>query len=287
LNEDDNQVTFHDGFINLMGLRVHYLHSGDRGEPLLLLHGGGTDSAALSWGHLISRFANPHQVYAPDWPGYGESERPDTQYSIPYYISILTEFTEALNIERPSLAGISMGGAIGLGFTLNHPDRVSKLILVDSYGLQDRAPAHKLSYLFVRLPLVNELTWWTISRSRSMAAASLKSIFSNQDRVNVELVDLVFAELNKPKAGQAFRSFQMEEMGWNWMTTIYMDRLYEIQVPTLIVHGAKDHLVPVKFAEEAHSRIQGSKLSIIPDAGHWPQREKPEEFYEIVSAFLK
>lgn len=286
MNEDDNQVTIHDGFINLMGLRVHYLQSGDIGKPLLLLHGGGTDSAALSWGHLISRFANTHQVYAPDWPGYGESERPDTQYSIPYYISILTEFTEALNIERPSLAGISMGGAIGLGFTLNYPGRVSKLILVDSYGLQDRAPAHKLSYLFVRLPLVNELTWWTISKSRLMAAASLRGIFRNPDKVSDELIDLVFAELNKPKSGQAFRSFQMEEMGWDSMTTIYMDQLDEIDVPTLIVHGAQDGLVPLKFAKEAHSRIQGSQLSIIEDSGHWPQREKPEEFYNIVSTFL-
>jgi pimeloyl-ACP methyl ester carboxylesterase len=179
-----------------------------------------------------------------------------------------------------------MGGAIGLGFTLNHPDRVSKLILVDSYGLQDLAPAHKLSYLFVRLPLVNELTWYTISRNRSKAAASLRGIFSNPDRVDDELIYLVFAELNKPRVGQAFRSFQMEEMGWNTMTTVYMEQLDEIQVPTLIVHGAQDNLVPPHCAKEAHSRIEGSQLSIIPDAGYWPQREKPEEFYNIVSTFI-
>ena len=119
-----------------------------------------------------------------------------------------------------------------------------------------------------------------------MAAASLRGIFSDPDRVTDELVDLVFAELNKPKAGMAFRSFQMEEMGWNTMTTVYMDRLDDIDTPILIVHGANDNLVPLKFAKEAHSRINRSSLSVIPDTGHWPQREKPEEFYEIVSNFL-
>ena len=119
-----------------------------------------------------------------------------------------------------------------------------------------------------------------------MTAASLRAIFSDPDRVTEELVDLVYAELRKPGAGEAFRSFQMEEMRWNSMTTIYMDRLDEINLPILIVHGAKDNLVPVKFAEEAHSRIKDSQLSIIADAGHWPQREKPEEFYAIASAFL-
>jgi pimeloyl-ACP methyl ester carboxylesterase len=280
-------MTFQERKTSLQGTNVNYLHAGENGEHLLLLHGGGTDSACLSWGHLVTSFAGKHKVFAPDWPGYGESDRPDVQYSIPYYISVLTDFTNALGLDRISIAGISMGGAIGLGFTLNHPDRVGKLVLVDSYGLQDRAPAHKLSYLFVRMPLVNSFTWWTIARSRSMAAASLKGIFSDPNQVTDELVDLVFAELNKPKAGQAFRSFQMEEMRWDTMTTVYMDRLDEIQVPALIIHGAQDSLVPLHFAEEAHSRIQGSKLIVIPVTGHWPQREKPEEFYKIVSAFLE
>lgn len=279
-------MTIQEGKLDLHGINVHYLHAGENGAPLLLLHGGGTDSAALSWGHLISRFAESHQVYAPDWPGYGDSDRPDIDYSIPYYISILDEFSNALGLKQPSIAGISMGGAIALGFALENPGRISKLIMVDSYGLQDQAPAHKFSYLFVRIPLVNELTWWSISKSRSMAAASLKGIFSDPDRVTDDLIDLVFAELNKPKAGQAFRSFQIEEMGWNTMTTVYMDRLAEIDQPTLIIHGADDNLVPLKDAEEAHARIRGSQLSIIPDAGHWPQREKPGEFYKHVSSFL-
>lgn len=70
------------------------------------------------------------------------------------------------------------------------------------------------------------------------------------------------------------------------MTTVYMNRLDEIAVQTLIVHGEQDSLVSVHYAEEAHARIRSSQLSIISEAGHWPQREKPEEFYEVFSGFL-
>lgn len=246
-------MVIHEGNVDLDGIRVHYLFAGKSGSPLLLLHGGGTDSAALSWGHLITRFAANHRVFAPDWRGYGESDRPDFQYSFPYYISVLNKLIKALALERSSLVGISMGGAIGLGYTLDHQDSVRRLILVDSYGLQDQAPAHKLSYRFVRLPLVNELTWATVPRSRTMAAYSLRSIFADPKKVTDELVDLVYAELNKPKVGMAFQSFQQSEPRWQGMRTNYMERLEEIHVPTLIIHGEKDALVLLHYAEEAHA----------------------------------
>lgn len=275
-----------DGYLKVDDLRVHYLHDGDNGDPLLLLHGGGTDSAFLSWGHLISPLAASHRVFAPDWPGYGESDRPDAEYSMPYYISILGRLIEALGLDRPSLAGISMGGAIALGFTLSRPDAVKKLVLVDSYGLQDRAPAHKLSYMFVRIPLVNELTWAALARSRSMTRASLQGIFHDPKKLTEELVDAVYAELNKPRAGAAFRSFQRNEVRCEGMNTVYMDQLAKVRVPTLIVHGLHDSLVPLRFAQQAHALLPGSQLKVIPNAGHWPQREQPQEFLEAITAFL-
>jgi pimeloyl-ACP methyl ester carboxylesterase len=81
-------------------------------------------------------------------------------------------------LEIVSLAGISMGGGIALGFALNYPHRVERLVLVDSYGLADKSPMHKLSYLFIRIPFINEWTWSLTSHSRSMTASSLKLYFS-------------------------------------------------------------------------------------------------------------
>ncbi len=274
-------------FIEAAGIRTHYLRAGEAGPPILLLHGGGTDSALLSWKLTIEPLAEHFRVFAPDWPGYGESERPAIRYTMDFYIRFLGELMTALGIPTASLAGVSMGGGIALGFALESPARVHKLVLVDSYGLQPAAPFHRLSYFFVRLPWVNELTWAVIKRSRALARLSLRNIFYHPDAVSEELVDEVMAELRKPRTGQAFISFQKDEVRWRGLRTMYMDRLHELAVPTLIIHGEKDGLVPVEYARQAHQRMRGSRLYIIPECGHWPQREKPAEFNPVLLDFLE
>lgn len=253
---------------------------------MFLLHGGGTDSASLSWKHTIEPLANNFHVFAPDWPGYGESDKPVSQYTTDYYISFLSDFMQSLGIGETSLVGASMGGGIALGFALQSPQRVDSLVIVDSYGLQTAAPAHKLSYLFTRMPLLSEMTWALLKCSRTMTRASLRSIFDKPNVVSEELVDEVYAELKKPGIGRAFISFQKSEVLWNGLRTVYVDRLHEIKVPTLIVHGAKDRLVPLDRARQAHQLIRDSQLHVIADCGHWPQREKPDEFNRLLLQFL-
>lgn len=273
-------------FIEVAGLRIHYLRAGEAGPPVLLLHGGGTDSAVLSWKLTIEPLSEHFRVFAPDWPGYGESDRPAIRYNMDFYLRFLGELMTALNIPAASLAGVSMGGGIALGFALGSPARVHKLVLVDSYGLQPLAPFHKLSYPFVHLPWVNELTWEVFKYSRALARLSLQNLFYRPEAISEELVDEVFAELRKPRAGRAFISFQRDELKWRGLRTVYMDRLHELSVPTLIIHGEKDGLVPVEYARQAHERIPGSRLYVIPECGHWPQREKPAEFHRVLLDFL-
>lgn len=272
--------------ITLQGMNIHYVQAGDGGAPVILLHGGGTDSASLSWGHLIGALSTNYQVYALDWPGYGESDRPAVEHTLTLYISVLENFIRALSIHQPSLVGISMGGAAALGFTLTYPESVEKLVLVDSYGLQDRFESHELSYLFVHMPLVVEFSWFLVARNRSMRRASLAAIFSKPENISEELMLLVTQEVQRSGTGSAFRSFQRNEMTWGGMRTVYMDRLPEIRVPTLILHGAQDRLVPPRFALEAHKKIQESQLVMLEDAGHWPQREQPEKFLKVLTEFL-
>jgi len=283
--EPETKMTISSKWVEVKGLRIHYLTAGT-GAPVFLLHGGGTDSASLSWRLTIEPLADYFRVFAPDWPGYGESDKPAIQYTIDYYISFLSDFMQTLGIVDASLVGISMGGGIALGFAPQSPQRVSRLVLVDSYGLQTAAPAHKLSYLFIRIPMLNEMTWYLLKRSRTMTWASLRNIFHNPDVVSDELVDEVYAELKKPGTGRAFISFQRSEVLWNGLRTVYIDRLHEIKVPTLIVHGAKDRLVPLGCAQQAHKLIKGSRLHVIADCGHWPQREKPDEFNRVLLEFL-
>jgi pimeloyl-ACP methyl ester carboxylesterase len=274
-------------WLNVDSLRIHCLAAGESGSAVLLLHGGGLDSAALSWEEVIGPLSEKHRVFAPDLPGYGQSDKPAIQYTVDYYIAFLEQLMDALHLEQTSLVGLSMGGGIALGVTLRFPARVEKLVLVDSYGIQDKVAAHKLSYLFVRLPFLDEFSYWLIGKSRSMVRWSLLSgLIYSQHHLSDELVERVYQVAREPGAGKAFISMQRNDMLWNGLRTNFTSRLHEITVPTLIVHGAQDTAVPLAYAQRAHTLIAHSELFLMQECKHWPQREKPEEFNRAVSAFL-
>ena len=273
-------------WIEVEELRIHYLVAGRTDAPILLLHGGGYDSALLSYRQSIGPVSQHHRVFAPDWPGYGESDKPKMRYSTEYYMDFLGQLLDALGLEKASLIGISMGGAISLGFSLRWPQRVEKLVLVDSHGLGREVPGRAISYLIVRLPFLNNLVWAVLGRSRRMIRWSLQSLFYDPHVVSGGLVDEVFRMANKPGVGQAWRSWQRNEVGLSGFRTNFVDKLHTLAVPTLILHGAEDRYVPVSWARRAHTLIKDSELSIFPQCGHWLTREKPTEFNRVVLGFL-
>lgn len=274
-------------WLNVDDVHIHCLVAGESGSPVLLLHGGGLDSAALSWGEVIGPLSENHRVFAPDLPGYGQSDTSAIQYTMDYYIRFLEHLMDALHLEQASLVGLSMGGGIALGVTLRFPARVEKLALVDSYGMQDKVAAHRFSYLYVHLPFLDELSYWLIGKSRSMVRWSLLSgLIYSPHHLSDELIDSVYRVAREPGAGKAFISMQRSDMLWNGLRTNFTSRMHEITVPTLIVHGAQDTAVPLVYAQRAHSLIKHSELLIMQECKHWPQREKPEEFNRIVANFL-
>lgn len=276
-----NQVT-------IDGLRIHYHHAGERGSPVILLHGGGIDSARLSWALALPALAESHRVFAPDMPGYGESDRPPQfAHTIESYARIVIAFMDALGIAQASVCGVSMGGALTLHLGLTCPQRVLRLVPVSSYGLQRKAPAHALSYGFVRLPFLTRLMYAALRRNRAWTRASLASIFADASRISDELVNDVFDEIHRPATGEAFMAFQKHEMLPHGLRASYLDRLHEIKAPTLFVHGDRDRLVPIAWAREASRRLAGSQLQVMTDCGHWPQRELPETFHAIITEFLR
>jgi pimeloyl-ACP methyl ester carboxylesterase len=275
-----------DEWVGVDGLQIHYLEAGEGNTPVLLLHGGGYDSAALSYKHSISPISEHYRVFAPDWPGYGQSDKPKMEYTTEYYVGFLDRFMDALGLEKASLVGISMGGAISLGFALRSPKRVEKLVLVDSHGLGGEVPGGMASYALVRLPLLNRLMWAALKRSRRMVRASLETTFYEPHAVTENLVDEVHQLVNKPGAGRAWRSWQEDEIGREGLRTNYVDELPTLAVPTLILHGEEDKYVPVSWAGRAHTLIEDSELQIFPRCGHWLTLERPEDFNRVVSKFL-
>lgn len=274
-------------WITVDGMRIHYLSAGGSGSPVVLLHGAGIDSAHLSWVEVIEPLAREHRVFAPDLPGYGQSDRPDVLYNAEFYITFLAHLLDALQLPKASLVGLSMGGAIVLGFTLAHPERVEKLVPVDPYGIMPKVAWHRTSYLYVHSPL-NELSYWLFAQSRSMVRWSLaSSLISSPERLTDQLIDEVYAASKHPQAGKAFSSFQRHDLTWDGLRTNYLDRLSEIKAPTLFIHGEKDPGVPLTYARQAHERVKGSRLHVMQGCLHWPMRDRPEEFNRVLGAFLQ
>jgi len=280
-------MTISDLNLTVQGLHIRCLTAGSSGSPIVLLHGGGADSATLSWALTIEALAQQHRVYAPDLPGYGDSDRPDIVYTTNYYLKFVCDLLDVLGLARASVAGLSMGGGIALGLALNYPDRVDKLIPVDSYGLQSHVAIHKLSYLVVWTPGMNEMTWALLRRSRWMARYSMRSILHNPGALTADLFDELMREAHKPHAGRAFHSYQKDELHWNDLQTCFMPRLSEISAPTLIIHGAQDSLVPLAVAQQASQLIPQCQLHVIDQCSHWPQRDNPAEFNHVIAEFLK
>lgn len=281
------QTMFQAIWLDVDGMRIHCLTAGESGTPVVLLHGAGADSASLSWGKVIGPLSAHYQIFAPDLPGYGQSSRPDIQYTLDFYVDFVEHLLDALNLEKVSLVGISMGGAIALALTLRASRRVEKLVLVDPYGIQDKVVAHRLSYLYVHLPFLDELSWWLIGRSRSLVQWTvLAGLIYNPARLSDELVDQVYQAVREPRAGKAYISFQRSELRWSGLRNNLTSRLHKITVPTLLVYGAKDPAVPLACVQRANALIPNSKLSIMQECRHWPPGEKPEEFTYVVESFL-
>ncbi|MBN1265899.1 MAG: alpha/beta hydrolase [Anaerolineales bacterium] len=266
-------------------LRVHQY--GNKGQAVVLLHGGGTDSGLLSWKETIPALAETHRVIVPDWPGYGESELMEDVFSLDRMGELILALLDAMDLSSAALVGVSMGGGAALNFALRWPDRVNSLVLVDSYGLQERVPLQMLSWLMVRVPFLIRWTWVWMRRSRWITRWALAGIFHQKDAVSPELVEEVYRAVQNRNAARAFYAFQRFEVLPDRLRSCYQEQLYGIDVRTLLIHGEKDTLVPLEWAREAAGRIPHAELAVMPQCGHWPQRENPELFNNILAAFLE
>ncbi len=271
----------------VQGLPARYYTAGNGTSTVVLLHGGGADSALLSWRLAIPELAQHSTVIAPDWPGYGGSQIFPEAYQFERMISWLTALLNDLGVRRASFAGISMGGGAAICMALTHPERVERLALVDSYGLARTFSYHRLSYWMIRNFWIMEWSWALVRRSRKLSRMSLAQIFADPRNITPELEEETYQAVLDPSGQRAFGKFQQAEMLPDRLRTCFMDRLGEIHAPTLIIHGAKDRLVPLTASQEAARRIPNARLEVIQNAGHWPMREQPQQFNHLLVDFFK
>ncbi|MBX0295860.1 alpha/beta fold hydrolase [Haloarcula nitratireducens] len=259
---------------------IHYRTGGD-GPPMVFLHGIGLDAATVSWRYALPALAEERTVYAPDLPGHGRSDKPDCDYTTEYYLETVEAFLDALDIDEPAMTGLSMGGAIALGHTLDGR-AVERLVLVDSYGLGADAYWRTAANGIFQTPVLGDMLWQGVSVSKPAIRTGLRGMGAVEP--SQELVDDVSAVVDRGTV-RAMRRWQRSEFRESGFRTNYADRLAEIDVPTLLIHGKEDPLLPESWSERAATLIEDSRLEIFENCGHCPPREQPERFNRVVRAF--
>ena len=246
--------------VDVGGTRTQVLKGGS-GSPLLVLHGAGGNPG---WMPYHEALAQHFTVYAPSHPGYNKTQRPAWASSIADVAHFYLGFMRVLGLEWPSVIGFSMGGWIAAEIAAMRSDRLRGLVLVDAVGVRPRV-AQISEVLMVAPQDVQKLAYYDVSK-----APPVPTLTPEEEAVQ----------------------WSNREMASRLCWRPYMhnpklpDYLRLVRVPTLIVWGRQDGIVPLECGQIYHEVLQGSSLHVIDRCGHAPQNEQPREFLDVTVRFL-
>ena len=263
------------------GLKMHVRDQGKRDGPVLvLLHG--SNASLHTWEPWAARLGAKYRVISLDQIGHGlTGPNPTDQYDAAAFTGTLDALMVRLGVDHFALAGDSMGGWVAWEYALAHPDKVTKLILVDAAGPpEDPKRNLPLGFRLLRTPGINRLV--EVISPRSVFAKSLHQTVSNQAIVNDAVIDRYW-ELNRypgNRRATRLRTFAFRRDQDN------AARVSAIRLPTLILWGVQDSLIPVAGADWFAAHIAGSRKIVYPGIGHLPMEETPDRSAQDVDAFL-
>lgn len=258
--------------------------------PIVFIHGAGLDSAMLSWEEVINSLDDKYTAYAIDLLGYGKSDKYDALIGEDFYpthIDTVHSIINQLGLNNFILVGLSMGGAISIGYTLKYPTKVISLIPVDSWGLVNKMPYHSLYYWFIHHTNMTSCSYKLMSKSRFLVEWSIKSsLFSKGFKINPQLVDTIYNLCQDDTLSTSMVNFQRSSITKYGIVPNYLDNLSSLKVPTLFVNGEKDSLVTMKSSIEASKKVDNSNYYVLKDCKHWAIKENPKEFISAIEKFL-
>ena len=266
------------------GYRRAYRMAGS-GPALLLLHGIGDSSA--SWEPLMADLARHHTVIAPDLLGHGASDKPRADYAVAAYANGMRDLLDILGVERATVVGHSLGGGVAAQLSYQFPERCERLVLVASGGAgRDVTPVLRLAAAPLAEVFMAPLHW-TVARPVVQAALGVLGHLGNDLGRDREHVARILAALPDGDAQVAFTRTLRSVVDWRGQVVTMLDRSYLAEaVPTLLVWGDRDGVIPVAHAHRAHAAMPGSRLEIVEGAGHFPHHADPERFVALLREFV-
>jgi pimeloyl-ACP methyl ester carboxylesterase len=269
--------------VSIHGHDVGYRQGGD-GPVILLIHG--IAGSSRTWKDVMPALAADYTVIAPDLLGHGESAKPLGDYSLGAYASGLRDFLGVLGIERATIVGQSFGGGVAMQLAYQHPECCERMVLVGSGGLGREVSWILRCFTLPGVELMMPILFPPLVRDRGNDVRHLLGRIGIHS-VRIEEKWRAYASLVESPNRQAFMRTLRSVVDPGGQTVSALDRLYlAASVPTLIIWGDQDDIIPVRHAYAAHEAIPGSRLAIIEGAAHFPHAEQPERFVEILGEFM-
>jgi pimeloyl-ACP methyl ester carboxylesterase len=271
--------------ITLHGHRVSYRRAG-WGPVILLLHG--VAGSSETWAPVIDSLAEKYTVVAPDLIGHGESAKPRGDYSLGGYASGLRDLLQAIGHDRATVVGHSLGGGIAMQMAYQFPDRCERLVLVSSGGL-----GREVNFLLRAATLPGSEWVIPVLASEQVLGAGEwlgRLVGRTGLRAGSDMEELWrgLASLHDAGARQAFVYTLRSIVEPGGQRVSARDRLYLAkEMPTLIMWGESDRIIPERHGVEAHEEMPDSQFVSFPGAGHFPHRDDPVRFVRELDRFIK
>ncbi|HTN99585.1 MAG TPA: alpha/beta fold hydrolase [Microthrixaceae bacterium] len=270
--------------VNIHGHEVSYRMGGD-GPAVLLIHG--MAGSSRTWKEVTDLLVKNHTVIAPDLLGHGESAKPRGDYSLGAFASGLRDLLNVIGVERATIVGQSLGGGVAMQLSYQHPELVERLVLVGSGGL-----GREVTWMLRLLTLPGaEIVMPVLFPSFMRDSGNAISGFLHDKGIkSPQIAEMwrAYASLSGAENRGAFLRTLRSVVDAGGQTVSAMDRIYlAAAVPTLIVWGDQDHIIPIEHGIAAHEAIPGSRFEILEGCGHFPHVEQPERFVEILEDFIE
>jgi pimeloyl-ACP methyl ester carboxylesterase len=267
-------------FVTINGMDAHLRDEGRRDDeaPLLLLHG--TSASLHTWDGWVEQLGTERRVIRVDLPGFGlTGPNPAGTYDIETYVDFVVELLDTLQLQRVVLVGNSLGGYVAWKTAHDHPSRVTKLVLIDSAGFAYESESVPLGFRIARSPVLSPI--FSHFLTRGAVASSLRNVYGDPARVSAALVEryyeLTLRAGNRRAVAARFRQMVGGE---------HVSQIGNITQPALVIWGAKDRLIPLKFGHRFARELPHATLVVFDDLGHVPQEEEPAATATAALTFL-
>lgn len=271
--------------LRIRGREITYRAAGS-GPAVVLIHGMASSSA--TWDAVIPSLAEHAAVVAPDLPGHGGSTNPGGDYSLGAHASCIRDLMIALGIPRATLVGHSLGGGVAMQAAYQFPERCERLVLVDSGGLGRDVALYLRALALPGAELILSIGCAPrIVTAGRTVGAWLRRV-GLRPTASIAEVGRCYASLVRPEARTTLLHTLRSVVDAGGQRVSATDRLpLAADIPTLIVWGERDGIIPAAHGRTAHEAIPGSRLAVFPETGHFPQSEQPERFVLLLADFLR